>query len=171
MKARESDQLGSGGVRRSAFAVRSVSTSDVPAVVALVRDVLAEYGLRFGVGSETDVELEGLPGSYADRGGAFWVAFDENGGLAGTCGLFPEEPGTFELRKMYLRPEVRGRGLGQILLDTSVAWARSRGAVLMVLDTVEQMGRAIAFYEANGFVRDDTRIRGARCTRGYVKSL
>lgn len=155
-----------------AFVVRSVTGADVAAVVDLVRDVLAEYGMTFGIGSETDVELEGLPSSYIDRGGAFWVAFDADGILAGTCGLFPEEePHTFELRKMYLRPRARGRGLGKLLFDVSLAWARSNGAKLIVLDTAEQMRRAIAFYEANGFVRDDTRIRGARCTRGYVKSL
>ena len=157
--------------REPAFLLRFVAAADVPLVVELVRDVLAEYGMTFGVGCETDVELESLPASYADRGGAFWVAFDADGTLAGTCGLFPEEPCTFELRKMYLRPRARGRGLGKLLFDASVAWAKSRGAKLIVLDTVEQMERAIAFYEANGFVRDDTRIRGARCTRGYVKML
>lgn len=41
----------------------------------------------------------------------------------------------------------------------------------MVLDTTEAMGAAIAFYERHGFVRDDTQIRGARCTRGYVRRL
>jgi hypothetical protein len=41
----------------------------------------------------------------------------------------------------------------------------------MVLDTVEEMAHAIAFYEAHGFVRDDAQIRGARCTRGYSRSL
>jgi hypothetical protein len=41
----------------------------------------------------------------------------------------------------------------------------------MVLDTVEQMKGAIGFYEANGFARDDTQIRGARCTRGYARTI
>jgi hypothetical protein len=41
----------------------------------------------------------------------------------------------------------------------------------MVLDTAEQMRAAIAFYEARGFVRDDSWIRGARCTRGYRLDL
>ena len=54
--------------------VRSVQESDVPQVVTLVRDVLAEFGLRFGDGSKTDEELLGLPGSYESHGGAFWVA-------------------------------------------------------------------------------------------------
>ena len=40
-----------------------------------------------------------------------------------------------------------------------------------MLDTTDAMARAIAFYEAHGFVRDDAEIRGARCTRGYVLTL
>lgn len=142
----------------------------MPATVALVRDVLAEYGLRFGEGAATDEEVTRLPSSYADHGGAFWVA-DRAGMLLGTCGVFPVAPGTFELRKMYLRPEARGLGLGRRLLDEALAWLRDRAAEQLVLDTTEQMGRAIAFYESNGFVRDDTQRRGARCSRGYLRRL
>ena len=91
--------------------------------------------------------------------------------LLGTCGVFPVAPGTFELRKMYLHPSARGRGLGQQLLDESVRWTRLHGGRRIVLDTTERMDRAIAFYEANGFVRDDTEIRGARCSRGYTREL
>jgi len=40
-----------------------------------------------------------------------------------------------------------------------------------VLDTTEAMQRAISFYEAHGFVRDDVHIRGPRCTRGYKREL
>ncbi len=150
--------------------VRFVTAADIPRVLALVGDVLAEFGLEFGKGSPTDDELRDLPGSYETAGGAFWVA-EHASELVGTCGVFPVAPETFELRKMYLRPGVRGRGLGARLLEVAVAWARDRGARWLVLDTVEQMTRAIAFYEAHGFVRDDANIRGARCSRGYVRRL
>ena len=150
--------------------VRPVIRADVPAVLALVADVLGEFGLEFGKGSPTDAELHDLPGSYASRGGAFWVAV-RDGELLGTCGVFPVAPGMFELRKMYLRSATRGLGLGKQLLDVAVAWTRAQGGTRIVLDTVEAMTRAIAFYEANGFVRDDTQIRGARCTRGYLRVL
>jgi hypothetical protein len=40
-----------------------------------------------------------------------------------------------------------------------------------VLDTIEAMTRAIAFYEAHGFVRDVSQKRAARCSRGYVRRL
>jgi putative acetyltransferase len=150
--------------------IRLVRDTDVPAVVALVRDVLSEFGLRFGEGATTDEELWHLPSSYADHGGAFWVV-DAAGALLGTLGVFPVAPDTFELRKMYLRPKARGVGLGKGLLETSLVWLRERSARRVVLDTTEQMDRAIAFYESNGFVRDDTQRRGARCSRGYSKEL
>jgi GNAT superfamily N-acetyltransferase len=72
---------------------------------------------------------------------------------------------------MYLRGPARGLGLGGRLLDEAVTWTRTQGGHRMVLDTTEQMKRAIAFYEAHGFVRDDTQIRGARCSRGYVMEI
>jgi putative acetyltransferase len=148
--------------------IRQVTADDVPAVVALVADTLAEFGLEFGNGSPTDEELHHLPASYA--GGAFWVAY-EGDALLGTAGLYPVEPGKFELRKMYLRPAARGLGLGKQLLDVALAWAREHGGTHVVLDTIEQMTRAIAFYETHGFVRDDTQRRASRCSRGYIRAL
>lgn len=152
----------------TAAVIREVVPEDVPDVIRLVAETLAELGLSFGCGSETDEQLRALPASY--EGGAFWVAYDGSR-LLGTCGMYPVKPGVFELRKMYLRPAARGTGLGKQLLDTALGWARERRATHVVLDTMEKMTRAIAFYEAHGFVRDDTQIRGSRCSRGYIRAL
>lgn len=151
--------------------VRAVRRDDVEAVMALVARVLGEFDLAFGDGSATDVQLAGLPEAYTDGGGAFWVAVDGGGGVLGTCGVYPVERGVLELRKMYLAPESRGLGVGKALLDEAIAFARGAGARAMVLDTTEQMTRAIAFYERHGFVRDDSQIRGSRCDRGYRLAL
>jgi putative acetyltransferase len=151
--------------------VRLVTADDVPDVIAHVTASLAEFGLEFGKGSVTDGELAALPASYAARGGAFWVARAATGDLLGTCGVFPLAPPIYELRKMYLAPSARGLGLGKRLLDVATAWALAAGATMLVCDTVEAMTRAIAFYEAHGFVRDDRYIHGARCSRGYAKQL
>lgn len=150
--------------------VRRVRATDVPAVIALVRDVLAEFGLELGKGAKTDDDLPKLPESYDDHGGAFWVAVGA-GEIIGTCGVFPVGEDTLELRKMYLRPSARGLRLGKRLLDEALRFARANSVKRIVLDTTHQMTRAIAFYEANGFVRDDSEIRGARCSRGYVRIL
>jgi putative acetyltransferase len=151
--------------------IRPVTARDVPEVIELVAATLAEFGLEFGKGSQTDEELHQLPASYAERGGELWIARAESGELLGTAGMYPLSPTMFELRKMYLRPASRGLGLGKQLLDTCVAWTTSRGGTHIVLDTMEKMTRAIAFYEAHGFVRDDTHIRGSRCSRGYIRTL
>lgn len=150
--------------------VRPVAVGESAQVVALVSEVLAEFGLEFGKGAKTDEELFLLPDAYRAHGGEFWVAV---GGptLLGTCGMFPVAPGVFELRKMYLAPASRGLGVGQKLFDAALAWVRAQGGRRVVLDTTEKMTRAIAFYEKNGFVRDDREIRGSRCSRGYALNL
>lgn len=155
----------------SAVVIRPVASDDVPRVVALLRAVLAEFGIAFGEGSETDAQVLSLPGSYECHGGRFWVAVSEGGEILGTCGVFPLGAGDWELRKMYLDPAARGRALGRRLLDEAVSFVRAAGARRIVLDTTEQMTTAIAFYESRGFVRDDTQVRGSRCSRGYVLPL
>jgi putative acetyltransferase len=157
-------------VETRAVVVRPIERGDVPAALALIRDSLGEFGLEFGKGATTDDDLDQLPASYADRGGAFWVA-TVDAVITGTCGVFPVAPVTYELRKMYVWPHARGLGVGARLLATAVEWSRAHGGAELVLDTVEEMTRAIAFYEANGFVRDDAHRRGARCTRGYARRL
>jgi GNAT superfamily N-acetyltransferase len=79
--------------------------------------------------------------------------------------------GVFELRKMYLSPAARGRGVGTQLLEACLQHCRARGARQVVLDTTEKMTAAIAFYERHGFQRDDGQIRGTRCSRGYRLDL
>jgi len=150
--------------------LREVTPGDVPQVVELVRATLAEFGLEFGKGAVTDEQLHALPGSYTSEGGAFFVAL-EGGELLGTAGVAPVGEGVFELRKMYLAPSSRGRGVGRQLLDACLRHCRARGAKRVVLDTTEKMTAAIAFYEKHGFVRDDTQVRGSRCSRGYRLEL
>lgn len=150
--------------------VRPVEATDVPAVLVLVAEVLAEFGLTFGQGSPTDDHLRQLPASYWNHGGAFWVAL-RDGELLGTAGVYPVEDRMYELRKMYLRPASRGLGIGKRLLDTAIDWVRAQGGTHIVCDTIEEMTRAIAFYEAHGFVRDDAQMRADRCSRGYARKL
>lgn len=58
-----------------------------------------------------------------------------------------------ELKRMYLRPDQRGRGLGKQLLDVALGYARATGAEVIRLDTSERMVAAQRLYEAYGFRR------------------
>ena len=150
--------------------LREATPSDRPAILALARTSLAEFGLEFGVGAATDSQLEAVPGSYADHGGMFWV-MTEGEQLLGMAGMFPVGDRILELRKMYFAKAARGRGLGRLMLARCLDFARERDAQSVVLDTMDAMQGAIALYEKAGFVRDDTQITAPRCERGYRLDL
>lgn len=152
--------------------IRPVEAGDVEQVVRVVSSTLAEFSIAFGQGSPTDAQLLGLPGSYTREGGAFFVAVAEGTqDVVGTAGIAPIAPGIFELRKMYLIPAARGHGAARGLFEACLKHARAHGARSVVLDTTEQMTSAIAFYERNGFIRDDAQRRAERCSRGYRLDL
>lgn len=157
-------------MRASEVTLRAATTADVPAVLALVRSVLAEFDMALGEGAESDAMLERLPDAWTAHGGAFFVA-ELNGALVGTAAVERLPDGDFELQKMFLAPASRGHGVGRRLLDACVAVARTAGAHRVVLDTANQMTAAIAFYERAGFVRDDSVRRASRCHRGYRLDL
>jgi putative acetyltransferase len=106
--------------------IREVKSSDVEAVVALVRTTLNEFGITFGEGADTDAQLSHLPESNTAHGGAFFIA-EENGLLVGTAGIaaLPDAPNVFELRKMYLAPSTRGKGASSPRRSLT-AWCSTR---------------------------------------------
>jgi GNAT superfamily N-acetyltransferase len=72
-----------------------------------------------------------------------------------------------ELKRMYLRPEARGRGLGRQLLGIALDWARSHGIGVIRLDTSERMVAAQRLYEAHGF----RRVQGEAPRQGQCRLL
>lgn len=118
----------------------------VGAYRALVTDTLREFG--FEPDPAIDPDLEDPAATYA----AVWVAL-AHGEVVGSVALRDLGGGALELKRMYLRPEQRGRGLGKRLLATALDHARATGARLVRLDTSERMETARQLYEAHGFAR------------------
>lgn len=114
-------------------------------------------------------EIDRIPAYYAERGGAFWVAVDEGGALLGMFGLERVDAGAeaAELRRMYVAPEARRRGVARAMLDYAEAEARSRGFDVMTLSTSELQPAALALYRGTGYrqVREET---GAAMTNKTV---
>jgi GNAT superfamily N-acetyltransferase len=113
---------------------------------SLVVDTLQEFG--FEADPAIDPDLDDPARTYA----ALWIAADADG-VVGSVALRELGDGAVELKRMYLRPEQRGRGLGKKLLSTALDWARESGARVIRLDTSERMVAAQALYEAYGFER------------------
>jgi molybdopterin-guanine dinucleotide biosynthesis protein A len=113
---------------------------------SLVADTLREFGF------EPDPEIDPDLADPGARYTALWIALvgDE---VVGSVALRDLGRQKLELKRMYLRPEQRGRGLGRRLLVTALDWARANGAMLVKLDTSERMEAARALYEAYGFRR------------------
>ena len=95
-------------------------------------------------------ELRELPGDYAPPGGLLIVAVWD-GNPAGCVALRPFDGKTCEMKRMYVRPEFRGHGLGRAIAERAVAEARRIGYEKMRLDTVASLKEANRMYEGMGF--------------------
>ena len=125
-----------------------------PAQIEQARELFLEYAKSLGFSlcfQGFEQELAALPGDYAPPDGRLLVA-EYRSQLAGCVALHPLEPGICEMKRLYLRPQFRGRGLGRVLAETVIAEARAIGCRKMRLDTVEPvMPNAVAMYRRLGF--------------------
>src|SRR5579863_4652603 len=128
--------------------------AESPAQVAQARELFLEYAQSLGFSlcfQNFDEELAGLPGDYAPPEGRLFLAEYESQ-LAGCVALHKLGPGICEMKRLYLRPQFRGKGFGRALADRIIAEARQIGYERMRLDTVEPvMKDAVAMYRRIGF--------------------
>ncbi len=138
----------------SVFQGFSILTAQSPAQIAQIRELFLEYAKSLGFSlcfQDFDKELAELPGDYAPPEGRLFLAEFE-GNAAGCVALHKFEAGVCEMKRLYLRPDFRGKGLGRILAERIIAEARSIGYARMRLDTVEPVMRdAVGLYRRLGF--------------------
>jgi ribosomal protein S18 acetylase RimI-like enzyme len=99
-----------------------------------------------------EAELAGLPGKYAPPSGRLLLAREGNQRV-GCAGLRRLETGICEMKRLYVRPRWRGRGIGQQLAGMLIDAAQKAGYTRMRLDTLDTMKSAIALYTSLGFRR------------------
>jgi putative acetyltransferase len=122
--------------------------------LADVRTLFLEYAgsLSFGLGfQDFDAEVSSLPGEYIPPSGRLILCRIE-GRPAGCIALRRIDSTVCEMKRLYVRPEFRGRALGYKLVERLIKEARIAGYRLMRLDTVAPaMPHAIALYRSFGF--------------------
>jgi putative acetyltransferase len=136
------------------FLIRPVTEDDNDVLAGLLRDVMEEFGATGAGSSLHDPEMLDMASAYASGRSAYFV-IESTGGLVGGGGLGPlagGESDVCELRKMYLRPAARGRGLGRAMLTRCLDVARQLGYKRIYLETRQTMREARRLYERNGFV-------------------
>ncbi len=125
-----------------------------PAQIEQARGLFLEYAQSLGFSlcfQNFDQELAALPGDYKPPEGRLLLA-SYRSQLAGCVALHRLEQGNCEMKRLYLRPQFRGKGLGRVLAETIIAEGRAMGCRKMRLDTVEPvMPNAVAMYRRLGF--------------------
>ena len=98
-----------------------------------------------------DLELQQLPGPYTPPDGRLYIAV-QDGSTAGCIALKRLGPGICEMKRLYVRPEFRGRGLARRMAQRLISDARAEGYEFMRLDTIGAlMPEAMALYRSLGF--------------------
>jgi putative acetyltransferase len=128
--------------------------ASLPQHIAEARTLFLEYGASLGFSlcfQSFDEELKSLPGAYGPPSGRLLLARYQDH-AAGCIALRKLEPDICEMKRLYVRPEDRGLGIGRLLVERIIAEARAIGYKSMRLDTVESaMKDAIAMYRKIGF--------------------
>lgn len=128
---------------------RALTTDEIEEVRRLFREYEAFLGVDLCF-QNFEGELAGLPGKYAPPDGLLLIAA-EGREVSGCVGLRKLEGGACEMKRLFVRPEYRGQGLGRKLAERIIDEAVSLGYSLMRLDTLDKLQEAIRLYESLGF--------------------
>ena len=132
----------------------SFAQTESAAQIAQARELFLEYAQSLGFSlcfQNFDKELANLPGDYSPPDGRLLLA-EYDAQLAGCVALRKLEDRICEMKRLYLRPDFRGKRLGRRLADRIIEEARQIGYQRMRLDTVEPaMKDAVAMYRRIGF--------------------
>ena len=133
--------------------IRKIRPSDNPNIANAIREVLIEFGVpKVGTAYE-DKSLDYMYETYNEDRTCYFVV-DKDGEIAGGAGIAPLEnydSKVCELQKMYFKPEVRGLGLGSLMMTTCLEFATRAGYTRCYLETMPYMEEARKLYKRFGF--------------------
>ena len=137
--------------------IRDFSTDDAAAVRDLfirVNRLLApadrKDAFEIYIARSLTEEIDRVSEYYSERNGGFWVAV-EGEGIVGMFGLEPSGEAAMELRRMYIDPDFRRRGIARKMLDFAEQQCRRRQRPRMDLSTSELQQEALALYRNAGY--------------------
>ena len=136
------------------FGISEMVRASSDAQIEQARQLFKEYAEWLEIDlcfQNFDKELAGLPGDYAPPDGRLLLAIEDER-IAGCVALRKIGEGVCEMKRLFLRPEFRGKGVGRKLVEAILAEAKEIGYERMRLDTLPpKMNDAIALYRSLDF--------------------
>jgi putative acetyltransferase len=121
--------------------------------IETVRELFIEYAesLNFSLRFQNfEQELKTLPGEYKAPEGNLYLAF-KDGKAIGCVGVRRITDEVCEMKRLYVKPEHRRKGIGKRLSEIVIEKARGAGYRRMRLDTISKMKEAMGLYSSLGF--------------------
>ena len=121
--------------------------------LAQIKELIVEYTNSLG----RDLSFQDLSGELADISAKYTppagelIAAVENGRVLGMVAYHRHSDSRCEMKRLYVRPETRGRHLGELLVNKIVSRAADAGYEEMVLDTIKPLKAAVSLYHKMGF--------------------
>lgn len=129
--------------------VRKMEAPDVGKTKELIQEYVdwTNLDLRF---QNIDDEMAHFPRKYEEPEGAFFVAVDDDR-VIGCVGLKKIGEKVCEMKRLFVKDEYKGLGVGKRLIETAIEEARVKKYEKMRLDTLKRMDRALELYKRYGF--------------------
>jgi putative acetyltransferase len=151
------------------YHLREAVNEDSEDIKNLVFRILKEYSLESDLDT-TDSDLIKIHDSYQKKGGYF-VVLEKGKKILGCAGIYFLNSSECELRKMYLDPSIRGKGMGRFLLEQMHSKAINLGFSKMRLETASVLKEAVSLYNRYGFKQVRSEHISCRCDQVYVLDL
>lgn len=126
--------------------------------LAQIRKLFNEYVADLGVNldfQDFQSELKELPGKYTPPTGALFAVKDDNN-YCGCVALKALSEDICELKRLYVKPQCRGRALGRKLMETALNKAVQLDYQFIRLDTLKTLTPALNLYHSFGFYEIDS---------------
>lgn len=160
-----------------AVLIRAYRDEDGPAARALfvrVNRELAPEELRaefeMYIEQSLQEEMGRIAAYYGERDGSFWIA-EHAGALVGMYGLERADLRSAEVRRMYVAPQARRRGIARAMLEHAEHLCREAGLEALILSTSELQTSALALYRAWGFRLVREEVATARTNKAVGSGL